>query len=188
MFGTERKWGRPALGAAAALSAALTLSACATGPVYRPRGPGQTVGYTDQQLTPKRYRVTFDGGTGTTRENVENYLLRRASEVTEKAGYRYFKFDTRDTHAETFYQTTFMPSPAFGYGYAPAPYYWSNFAFGPSMVDGQSVPITRYQAYSEIVMLTAAQAQNDPQAIDAQAVLARLGSKTPAASAPPAAH
>ena len=35
----------------AATLALLTLAACETGPAYKPRGPDDTVGYTDQQLT-----------------------------------------------------------------------------------------------------------------------------------------
>ena len=58
--------GYPALkawlsGPCSAALALLTLAACETGPVYKPRGPNDTVGYTDQQLTANRFRVTFSG-------------------------------------------------------------------------------------------------------------------------------
>ena len=45
----------------AATLALLTLAACETGPAYKPRGPDDTVGYTDQQLTANRFRVTYSG-------------------------------------------------------------------------------------------------------------------------------
>jgi hypothetical protein len=43
-------------------------------------------------------------------------------------------------------------------------------------------PITRYEAYAEIVLLTDEQAKNEPRAIRAQDVLDHIG---PAAYAPP---
>ena len=86
------------------------LAACETGPVYKPRAPGETVGYTDLQLSPNRYRVTFSGNSATRREDVENYLLRRAAEVTLAAGYTHFAFDQRDTEARTYYRADFSRS------------------------------------------------------------------------------
>jgi hypothetical protein len=168
-------WRRPGLAVLATLAVGLTLAACATGPVYRPRGPGETVGYTDRQLSPNRFQVTFHGGVGTRREEVEDFLLRRSAEVTLQAGYNHFAFDTRDTQAQTYYRTTFRPQPAWGFGfgpyYGPGPFYWSSFAFNDPWADGQAIPVTRYEAYAEIVLLTPGQADGNPQAIDARAVL-----------------
>ena len=89
------------------LAALLVLSACTTGPAYKARGPGEMIGYTDEQLTSNRYRVTFSGGASTRREQVEDYLLRRAAEVTLQAGYAFFSFDTRSMEVMTYYRTTF---------------------------------------------------------------------------------
>jgi hypothetical protein len=152
------------------------LAACETGPTYRPRGPGEVVGYRDRQIAPNRYRVSFAGGSATTREDVEDYLLRRAAEVTLGAGYAYFTFDDRGTDARTYYRTAFI-TPGFGpfdYPYYWRPYYWSSWEFGPSWRTGEFIPVTRYTAYSEIVMLTPEQAENNPQAISAADALARL--------------
>jgi hypothetical protein len=173
------RWAKPVAGA---LLLALGVSACATGPVYRPRGPGDTVGYTDQRLTQNRFRVTFAGGAGTQREQVEDYLLRRAAEVTLQNGFSHFVFDARDTEPRTYYRSGFTPRSSFGVGFGLGPRYWgpqswyySNFVFGdPFYSRYDAYPVTRYDAYSEIVALMPAQAQTEPDAIDAREVLAAL--------------
>jgi len=79
-----------------------------TGPVYKASRARQAVGYTDQQLTANRYRVTFTGRNTTKREEVEETIwLRRAAEVTLDAGYTHFVFDTRNTEAKTYYRQDF---------------------------------------------------------------------------------
>jgi hypothetical protein len=173
------------------------LAACETGPVYKPRGPGENVGYTDLQLSPNRYRVTFSATSATKREDVENYLLRRAAEVTLAAGYTHFVFDQRDTEAKTYYRSDFI-DPYFGDPfYGPRPWYWTSwrtygypygafgpYGFGPYGYGGYGYgnyvrPVTSYSAFAEIVMLTTAQTSGNPDALDAQFLLQRL--------APPAA-
>jgi hypothetical protein len=172
--------------AAAALLLALGVSACATGPVYRPRGPGDTVGYTDQRLTENRFRVTFAGHSGTRREEVEDHLLRRSAEVTLQNGFTHFVFDVRDTEPQTYYRgSAFLPRYGFGFGYGfgprrywgPRSWYYSSFAFGDPWFGYRhydAYPITRYQAYSEIIALTAEQAQTTPDALDARQILSSL--------------
>ena len=88
-------------GPVVALALTLTLSACMVPAAYAPRQPGQATGYTDRELAPGRYRVTFTGNSATTRDTVENYLLLRAAEVTLAAGGTHFLFDDRDTRART---------------------------------------------------------------------------------------
>ncbi|MCH8858431.1 MAG: hypothetical protein IID54_02490 [Proteobacteria bacterium] len=158
--------------------AAVMLAACQTGPTYRPRGTGELVGYADRQLTEIRYRVTFFGSTRTRREDVEDYLLQRAAEVTIDAGYTHFIFDARDTQAHTYYRTIF--SSRVGFGYGPRFFYRMGFAshghgygygFG---YGGDAIAVTRYQAYSEIVMLTDEEAARTPESLDARDVLYRL--------------
>ena len=182
---SKRSWLRSAKPAAVVVLLAATVAACATGPTYRPRGPGDVVGYSDMRLTQNRFRVTFSGGSGTNRELVEDYLLRRASEVTLASGFTHFVFDARDTEPRTYYRNTFGPRSSFGLGFGsgrywgPRSWYWSSFAFGDPFYDRDVYPVTRYDAYSEIVTLTPEQARNEPDAIDAREVLNALAPPPP---------
>jgi hypothetical protein len=156
---------------------ACLLAACETGPAYRERGPGESIGYTDLRLTENRYRVTYTGGRATTREEVEDFLLRRAAEVTLDSGYSHFVFDARDTSAETYYRSAFGTGSRFGIGFGhfgPSPWYYSRFAFGDPFYGNDLRPVTRFEAYSEIVMLEPDEAADDPFAVDAREVLAAL--------------
>ena len=191
---------------AAAALAVTVLAACETGPVYKPRAPGERVGYTDLQLTPTRYRVTFAGNSSTRREDVENNLLRRAAEVTLSAGYTHFAFDSRDTTARTLYREAFsdpfFADPFYGprafywsswpyYGYPYGPYgFGRGYGYGYGYGYGDLRPITSFSAYAEIVTLRAEQAASNPRAIDAQSLLQRLpppdAPTTASSSTPPA--
>jgi hypothetical protein len=178
--------------AASLALAALLVGACTTGAVYKPRAPGETVGYTDVQLTANRYRVTYAGNSATRREDVENFLLRRAAELTLAAGYTHFMFDDRDTVARTYYRQAFSSiDPYFGYPYYLAPpfWYWPDgpypyyppypgylrygYGFGYGGY-GDLRPVTSYSAYAEIVMLNTEQSADNPRAIDAQSLLQRI--------------
>lgn len=171
-------------GALTALGLAmLVLAACATPVTYGPKAPGTSVGYTDEQLGPNRYRVTYSGNSVTSRETVEDFLLRRAAEVTLNSGFHYFLFDTRDTKAHTTYYSSF-DGPPWWHGYG---WYWHSWAFPPDPFgdDSESRPITRFQAYAEIVMLTEDQAKAEPRAVDAKAILDKLAPPPPPPGAPP---
>ena len=173
----------------AALIAAASLSACVSEPAYRPQGPNGGAGYTDEQLSPNRFRVSFTGESSLARDAVEDGLLRRASEIALMAGFTHFTFDTRDTERQTtYYRSDFGPRTGFGFGYGPRfvgprPWYWSSFAFGDPYFDRTRItPVSRYTAYAEIVTLTAEQAAGNPDAIDARVMLDRL--TPPPADAP----
>jgi hypothetical protein len=151
------------------------LAGCASPTPYGPRLEGRETGYTDRELTPTRYRITFAGNTVTPRETVETYLLLRAAEVTRAAGYESFVFDTRNTQAHTSYQAVpaFPADPWYGPWGRPYPY-WGGFGFAyEPAVD--VVVRTKYQAYAEIVLLTAEQAKSEPRAIRAADVISRIG-------------
>ncbi len=154
------------------LAALVLLAACAEEPPYfGPIGPGHSSGYTDQQIAQNRYRITYSGNTQTPRITVENFLLLRAAQVTKQAGYPAFLFDTRDTKSKTRYFYTFTGWPGWGgYGW----YGWYGWG-GPYDMEAESRPITRYEAYAEIVLLTEAQARKEPRALDAQSVMDHLG-------------
>ncbi len=159
--------------AAAAAVALIALAGCQTATTYHPSAEPGAVGYSDEQLAGNRYRVTFTGNSATRRETVEDYLLLRSAEVALKAGYRHFLFDTRDTKFKTTYHSDFAGWPGWpGYGW-----YWHSWPygppFGPEPLD--SYPVTRYEAYAEIVLLTDAQAKSEPRAVNAQEVLDHIG-------------
>jgi hypothetical protein len=172
----------------ACLGAALLLGGCATGPApYQAKTSDVSSGYTDQQLAQNRYRVTYTGTASTPRATVENYLLFRAAQVTQAAGYTAFAFDDRDTKAHTTYFTD--DNGFFGFPRRRFGWYWSNWPMDEQI---ESHPVTRYDAYAEIIMLTADQAKADPRSLNAQDVLNRLGLQVlpppPAPESAPAAH
>src|SRR5438128_987810 len=105
---------------AAAAVAALTLSACATATPYQPlqRGSAVSGGYSEQQLEPNRWRVTFSGNSLTDRRTVENYLLYRSAELTLSQGFDWFTTIDRQTDANTqlYYDPAFGPGWGYGYG------------------------------------------------------------------------
>ncbi|HJS45266.1 MAG TPA: hypothetical protein VJ753_02585 [Rhizomicrobium sp.] len=155
-----------------ALSAFL-LAGCMTPSPYAPRLEGQQTGYTDRAITQNRYRVTFTGNTATPRETVESYLLLRAAEVTRAAGFTNFVFDTRNTRANTSYQTVpYGPDPFWG---RPRGFgYWGGWGF-PYEPMYDVVVRTNFDAYAEIVLLTPEQAGKEPRALNAAEVISRIG-------------
>ena len=139
--------------------------------------------------SPNRYRVTFTGNSATEREDVENYLLRRAAEVTLAAGYTHFVFDQRDTEAQTvlsrgLHRSLISAIRSIG----PRAWYWSSwpyygYPYGGGLgrpygygfgYGGGIRPVTSYSAYAEIVMLTTEQTAGNPDALDAQFLIQRL--------------
>ena len=177
---TETKqWLRRTTVVACAVSFVL-LCACATGPVYRPKAAEAGIGYSDEKISDTRYRVSFSGDNETTLTQVEDYLLRRAAEITVRAGYNYFVFDNRSTEADTnFYRTTDSWSPETGLGFGLGRRYpgrsehfasWSVPAFWSQ---SEAVPVTRYTARSEIILLTPDQVAR-PGALAAREILKNL--------------
>ena len=163
------------------LLAASLLAGCVTStvPDYRPRLPGGTVGYSDLQLSPNLYRVSFSGSTASTRDDVERYLLRRAAEVTLASGYTHFVLSGRDTERDTYsYGNNSFYGP-YSYYYPYRSWYW-DYPYGPN--GWQTVT---YSAYSDVRMLTAEEARRFPDAIEALGLLQRLQPPVPVASATP---
>ena len=161
---------------AAVLLLGAALSACMGPAPYAPRVQGEATGYTDHQLASNRYRVTFTGNSATPRETVENYLLLRAAEVTQAAGYASFMFDSRDTMAQTRYNAVPEPGP-YGWGWAGPGYWrfrphWGYAGFGP---DVDIITTTRYEAFAEIVLLTPEQASHEARALNAREIIGHLG-------------
>lgn len=154
----------------------LALASCVQPTPYQPQEGRYGAGYSDQRLAANRYRIVFTGNSATARTTVEDYLLRRAAEVTMQAGYNYFMFDTRNTEARTDYYTQFAnrwPGSRFS-----AAWYWHNWYYDPygysSFGSDFVYSETRYQAYAEIVLLTGAQAAAEPTSMEARDVMSHL--------------
>lgn len=78
------------------LAAAASLGACATAPTrFQPAAGPDAVGYSDYRIEPGRYRVTFRGGPGAPRQQVEDYALVRAADLALADGYDWFRVADR---------------------------------------------------------------------------------------------
>ncbi|MEP9401064.1 CC0125/CC1285 family lipoprotein [Sphingomonas sp. VNH70] len=180
------------------LVGALALAACATPTPYQPAsGSGfYRNGYSDQQIEPNRYQVSFSGNSLTSRETVERYLLYRAAQLTLERGYDYFILADRDTNlrSRTYSTPGFGPawgggfgwggwgpawryrSPAFGWrAWDP---FWGDPFFGNSM---DIRTIDKYEAMAEIVLGRGPKPGDNIRAFDARDVLRNLG---PSVTAP----
>jgi hypothetical protein len=135
---------------------AVTLSACSTD--YRPQGPGDYVGYSDMRLAPDRYRVSFTGSGSSTWNDVEAYLQLHAAEVTLRAGYSHFTFNTYRVVRNTRY--SYYPGGPPIYYYPPS----NNWL-------GNIWPVTTFSAEEEIQLWGPEKATGYPGATDAAALL-----------------
>lgn len=142
--------------------ASVALVACATATPYQPLH-GSGGGFSEQQLTANRYRVTFAGNDYTSRQRVENYLLYRAAELTLANGYDGFTIIRRDTDREVeqrVYDTGLRSSYYSGWRpywrYYGGPYGWRSWDpwyGGPFWADSYDIrTIERYEAMAEIEM------------------------------------
>ncbi len=158
--------------------AAGLLTACATATPYQPGAPGApgAYGFTEQQIESNRTRITFRGNTLTDRETVETYLLYRAAELTQQAGYDYFIVANRDTEERSRLQSTGPRSARFGfdYWYFSPRRGWSPW-YDPFWNDSTSYrEVTRYEAMAEIAMFRGQKPEGDPNAFDAREVQQNL--------------
>lgn len=170
----------------------LMLAGCMTATPYQPYipegGPGTHGGFSEQQLAPDRFVVRFHGNEMAPRERVEGYLLYRAAELTLQRGYDWFLPVTRHTEhdVKTYVRPDSFYSPWYGYPYW-RPYwgyyrgggfgwgYWDPWMGGPfwhNTVDVQTVEA--FEATAEIIMNKGPIPMDEPSAMDARAVLAKL--------------
>jgi hypothetical protein len=140
------------------------LAGCATTPTpYQPMGSGKVSGgYSDTQLAPDRYRVTFVGNDYTSRKTVDDYLLYRAAQLTAQNGYQSFKILTNVNESDV--ETQLTPDPLFTgpYGwwrpawryYGPAGWRsWNPWTGDPFWADTVDVStVTKYEAQADILM------------------------------------
>ncbi|MCC2976209.1 hypothetical protein LK533_05910 [Sphingomonas sp. PL-96] len=173
-----------------AIVGALVLAACATPTPYRPAtGNGfARTGYSDEQIEPNRFQVSFAGNTLTSRETVERYLLFRAAQLTVERGFDHFVLVDRDTERRT--RTYATPDPYWGGGYggfgAWSPYWrfhgpsfgwrggWGGWGpYGGGFNDVRTVD--KYEAMAEILVGRGPKPANNVRAFDARAVIENLG-------------
>ena len=185
--------GRKAVVAALAAST-LMVAGCATETTYRPAtGQGfNRTGYSDRQVEPNRFLVSFAGNSVTSRDTVERYLLFRAAELTLQSGYDYFVMANRDTDLQSRTYSTPGVGGGFGYGgfggyWGPSwRYYgrgfgwrtwdpWFGGGFGPWGNDFDIRTIDRYEASAEIVMRKGPIPRDNLRAFNARAVVDSIG-------------
>lgn len=78
-------------------AAALALSACAAvGPASYGAADAKGFGYQDTRIESDRYRVVYRGSGGMHPEQVEDFALRRAAEITLDEGYDWFRVVSRN--------------------------------------------------------------------------------------------
>ena len=178
---------------AALATSTLLVAGCATPTPYRPAtGSGfSRTGFSEQQVAPDRFLVTFAGNSVTDRDTVERYLLFRAAELTLQRGYDYFVTVQRDTDR----QQRIYSTPGFnrfGYGrfgfgggyWGPSWRYfrpgfgWGFYDpfFGDPFLGGADIrSVDRYEATGEIVMRRGPTPQGELRAFDARAVVDTIG-------------
>jgi hypothetical protein len=149
---------------AAPLAALALVAGCTTATPYQPLGATNVQGgFTDQQLDATHYRVNFFGNSLTSRQQVENYLLYRAAELTLAHGYNCFTMVNHDTGVRTTVQVNPYGPYGGGFysGWAPywsmhGPFGWYNydpFFGGPFFPGSYDVnTIDRYQAMADIAV------------------------------------
>ncbi|MEO1722639.1 MAG: hypothetical protein AAFR84_09575 [Pseudomonadota bacterium] len=168
MTSRNRRWLRlSALGAVV-----LAITGCTEPTRYTPAV--ERDGYTDRSVEENRFRVSFAGNTQTPRETVETYLLYRAAELTLAAGKDWFKLANQDTEVETRFSSF---STGFGSsGFGPF-FYRSGFRhgfFGGFGAATTTRPITRYEAFANILVFEGEKPTDDPAAYDARSVIETL--------------
>lgn len=168
------------------------LGGCMTATPYQPYiaegAAGVHGGYSDRQLSPDLFLVTFHGNELTSRERVEGYLLYRSAELTLQHGFDWFHPVT--SHTEHEIQTYATPDPFYHpyYGYPYwRPYwgyymrgygwnYWDPWAGGAFWSDHLDVrTIESFEATAEISMHKGPMLASEPRAMDARTVIAQLG-------------
>jgi hypothetical protein len=165
----------------------LALAGCVTATPYQPAtGSGSyRPGYTDEQIEPTRFRVSFAGNAMTSRETVERYLLYRAAQLTLERGFDHFILVERDTEkkSQTYVDRPFNNGPWGGW----SPYWsyhnprfgwrgWSPFGGDPFWdrdIDVRTVD--RYEAIAEVVTGKGPKPATNLRAFDARSVVENLG-------------
>jgi hypothetical protein len=172
-----------------ALSLWLLAGGCATmSTPYQPLTKGSKVsgGYSEQKIANDRYRVTFAGNSLSSRQQVENYLLLRAAQLTKQNGYDGFTMmnESTDPNAQTTVTREPFTGGPWGYWGPSWRYNYGNFgwrSWSPWSGDrfwGDDIDVnttTRYEATAVIQMYRGTRA-GSPENFDASQVITSLES------------
>ena len=187
-------WGRTAITAALA-STTLLVAGCQTETTYRPAtGHGfYSEGYSERQIEPNRFLVSFSGNSVTSRDTVERYLFFRAAQLTLQQGFDYFVMADRDTKLRSrTYTTPGFGGPGWGYGgfggywgpswrYHGGGFGWRSWdpyfggGYGPWGGGFDVNTIDKFDATADIVMRKGPIPQGNVRAFDAHRVVETVG-------------
>jgi hypothetical protein len=160
---------------AAALGAAL--AACASTPAYTPAAAQGAAGYSERQIEDNRFFVTYRAPSATNAEQLNDFALLRAADLTLERGHEWFWVDRRSLEGQNERRSGF----SFGVGVGAGSYGRNG---GASVGVGTSVPLggtvrgTANAATLEI-RLGSGPKPDDPNAYDARAVSSNVRSRLP---------
>ncbi|GAB4141484.1 MAG: hypothetical protein Tsb0016_09180 [Sphingomonadales bacterium] len=160
----------------------VAIAACSSPTAYKPEGKSGR-GYAEQKLAEDRYRVTFKANYLTDRETVENALLYRAAEVTQREGAEHFVLV--DKNIESISKVRGYGAPTYGFAYHHGFFYPRHFTglhsyyYGPYsgsyFGDFDAREYKRYEASAEIQLRPGPAPSGQANAYDASDVLTALG-------------
>lgn len=153
-------------------AALLALAACAAvGPAVYGPADKNGYGYQDTRIEQDRYRIVYRGSGGMTPEQVEDYALRRAAELTLQEGYDWFRVAGRDMAGEQ------RGGVSLGAGVGGSSY-GSRTGVGVG-VGGNlgSVGAKDYFTSRLEILMGSGEAPDDPEIYDARSVLDAVGTE-----------
>lgn len=151
------------------LVTALALAACAAQPTpYQPKADG--LGYSQQQIDGRTWRVEFAGNADTPRETVENYLLYRCAEIMRAGGYNKFAMLDKDVERDVSYHGAGFGG---GFGFGGRGGHTGIFYGGPA--DYNSA--VRYRAITTIRVHEGGPPPATAPVYDASEIIQQLGPK-----------
>jgi hypothetical protein len=148
---------------------ATTLVACATS--YQPTG--FTGGFSDTQLAPDVFRVSFSGNGFTSPDRVQDFALLRAAELTLQHGARYFAVMDSENQSRT---STYV-SPGSSYTSGTATAYGNTATYSGTTTSTPAQVHTYYKPGVGMVIRTFSQQPSHIHAFDAEFLLQSIRSK-----------
>ncbi len=155
----------------AAFGLAVLVAACAVLPTpYQPQDE-RGYGYREQGVETDRFRITFTGNSYTTREQVENYLLYRAAELTLERDKDYFIVERQDTERKERVITSVHHAHYRAFPYTIYGGYWR--ADRVYAVDSYRL-VDRYEAVAIVKIYSGEPPEDNVSAYDARDVIKTL--------------